>query len=142
MKNIKWKKLASIADECLDAGFYTYVGAHPSGDGHFVYNEEQGIAYIHNDYLEKPQDEIPTFKDENNKEIISKWHRAFIKIKGLGYEYHNGEWLSKEEIEKQEKINNMTSVLWGSDLGIGSFDAKSLAEKLVNIGVEYRKGEL
>ena len=51
MENIEWKN----GDKCIYSHDkkinYTYIGAHPSRDGHFVFNEWKGIKYVHNDYL-------------------------------------------------------------------------------------------
>ena len=51
---IEWKNGDECAYKHIKGVVYTYIGAHPSKQGHFVFNEEQGITYIHNDYLEKP----------------------------------------------------------------------------------------
>ena len=103
------------------------------------------IFFYNGEFHDMPQDEDKIAVSEILEladEAVISGNKASHKLIELGYEYHQGGWISKEEIDKQEKVKKLTSVLWGSDLGIDGFDANVLAEKLIDLGVEYRKGEL
>lgn len=71
-------------DECVYVNdketIYTYVGMHPHGDGHYIFNDEKGITYVANGCLYEPEtpeqkaarermesayDLYVTFKDSN-----------------------------------------------------------------------------
>ena len=54
---------------------YIYIGAHPHGDGHFVFSEEKGITYIANGCIIKP--ETPEQKLERQR-LESAYHLACI----------------------------------------------------------------
>lgn len=46
-------------DECVYVNdketIYTYVGMHPHGDGHYIFNDEKGITYVANGCLHEPE---------------------------------------------------------------------------------------
>jgi len=86
----------------------------------FERDKAKEIFFYNGEFHDKPQDEIDldvsgqldklleSIKDESEakKEKIKSLEKGLEKLSALGYEYHQGEWLSKEEIEKQETLDS------------------------------------
>lgn len=124
-----------------------------NGDDDFFYScEEKEIWFYNGEFHDKPQDEIHT-KSKFKKEV-----RAISKLRDLGFIYHNGEWISKEEIKKQERLEAAYDLYlcawhegvkgWGNTL---SFEDFCLSVEKNHMSIDYlaivdktgyRKGEL
>ena len=84
----------------------------------FERDKAKEIFFYNGKFHDKPQDEIDldvsgqldklleSIKGESEakKEKIKSLEKGLEKLSALGYEYHQGEWLSKEEIEKHERL--------------------------------------
>ena len=118
--------------------------------------EEKEIFFYNGEFHDKPQDEIEPLALLDEEEV-KKWVAAASKLIGLGYIFHNGEWLSKEEIEKQERLEAAYDLYlcgwhegvkgWGATLNFNDFcyaiennhivDYVAIVDK-----TGYHKGEL
>ena len=100
----------------------------------FERDKAKEIFFYNGEFHDKPQDEIDldvsgqldklleSIKDESEakKEKIKSLEKGLEKLSALGYEYHQGEWLSKEEIEKQRKqklLDRVSNILHANGFG-------------------------
>jgi len=120
----------------------------------FEGNDGCEIFFYNGEFHDKPQGEVDldvsgqldklleSIKDESEakKEKIKSLEKGLEKLSALGYEYHNGEWLSKEEIAAKERECELHEIAEFMKQDKSPSDCEAIYNYITYKG--YRKGEL